>query len=317
VSELDDIRAFLAVVDTGGFGRAAKRLNLAKSIVSRRISRLEAGLGTPLLSRTTRGIYPTDAGLEFKERSRRILDELEEARASIAQRSGGVVGRVRLSVPLSFGVLHIAPILGELALRYPKLEIDAEFTDRIVDLTGERFDLAIRIGRLKDSSLVARRIAPIRAVLVASPDYLARHGAPATPEDIARHECLIYTGSTSDWLFRSGKRWLAIRPQGRLRSDSGEVLLQWAIAGLGIAVSPTFVASDAIGRGAVQPLLTGYPLPEFGMYVVRPPGARVPAKLRVVIDTLVERFAGEPYWDPCQMAAKASQDALQADAFPS
>ena len=190
MSELDDIRAFLAVVETGGFGRAAKRLNLAKSIVSRRISRLEAGLGTPLLSRTARGIYPTEAGVEFKESSRRILDELEEARASIAQRSGGVVGRVRLSVPLSFGVLHIAPILGELALQYPKLEIEAEFTDRIVDLTGERFDLAIRIGQLKDSSLVARRIAPIRAVLLASPGYIEEHGAPATPEDLARHECL-------------------------------------------------------------------------------------------------------------------------------
>jgi DNA-binding transcriptional LysR family regulator len=308
MSELNEIRAFLAVVEAGGFGRAARRLNIAKSIVSRRIARLEAHLGARLLSRTTRGIYPTEAGLEFKERAEHILDELEEARAAIAQRSGGVVGRVRISVPLSFGVLHIAPILGELALRYPKLNIEAEFSDRIVDLIGEHFDLAIRIGRLKDSSLVARRIAPVRAVVVASAAYLAEHGTPATPEDIARHECLIYSGATSDWLFRSGKRWLAVRPQGRLKSDSGEAILQWAIAGLGIAALPTFVASEAIGRGTIQPLLLDYPMPEFGVYAVRPPGPRVPAKVRVLIDAMVERFAGEPYWDPCQMAAIAREE---------
>ena len=312
MSELDEIRAFLAVVEAGGFGRAARRLNIAKSIVSRRITRLEAGLGTSLLGRTTRGIYPTEAGLEFKAHSERILDTLEEARASIARRSGGVVGRVRVSVPLAFGVLHIAPILGDLALAYPKLDIEAEFSDRIVDVIGDRFDLAIRIGRLKDSSLVARRIAPVRAALVASPTYLAAHGRLATPEDLAAHECLIYSGASSDWLFRSGKRWIAVRPQGRLKSDNGEAILQWAIAGLGIAVLPTFIASEAIGGGAVKPLLVDYPLPELGLYAVRPPGARVPAKVRVLIDTIVERFSGEPYWDPCQIAAKAWENGARA-----
>ena len=305
MSELDEIRAFLAVVDTGGFGRAARRLNIAKSILSRRIAKLEAGLGASLLGRTTRGVYPTEAGLEFKAHAERLLDGLEEARAAIAQRGGGVVGRVRVSVPLTFGVLHIAPILGDLALAYPKLDIEAEFSDRIVDVIGERFDLAIRIGRLKDSSLVARRLAPVRAAVLASPGYIARHGEPSTPEDLARHECLIYSGSASDWLFRSGKRWLPIRPQGRLTSDNGEAILRWAVAGLGIAALPTFIASDAIERGLLHPLLMDYPLPEYGIYVVRPPGARVPAKVRVLIDTLVERFAGEPYWDPCQIAAKA------------
>jgi DNA-binding transcriptional LysR family regulator len=309
MSELDEIRAFLAVVEAGGFGRAARRLNIAKSIVSRRISRLEAGLGAPLLSRTTRGIYPTEAGLEFKARAERVLDDLEEARAAIAERSGDVVGRLRLAAPLGFGVRHIAPILTELALRYPRLHIDAEFSDRIVDLVGEQFDLGVRIGRLKDSSLVARRLAPVRAAVVASPAYLAQHGTPATPEDLPRHECIVYTGSTSDWLFHSGKRWVAVRPSGRLKSDSGEAILQWTVAGLGIAALPTFAVSDAIGSGAVKPLLLDHPMPEFGVYTVRPPTARVPAKVRVLIDTLVERFAGEPYWDPCQMAAKDHENA--------
>src|SRR5918996_4214251 len=193
---LDDLRSLVEVVQSGGFNRAAKRLGVSKSIVSRRIARLEAELGTRLLSRTTRGISPTEAGLEFKARSERILAELEEAREAAAQQAGGVVGRLRLSAPLSFGVRHVAPVLAEIAQRHPRLEMNVSYSDRIVDLIGERFDAAIRIGALQDSSLVARRIAPVRSVLVAGPDYLARHGRPSTPADLTRHECLIYTGRT-------------------------------------------------------------------------------------------------------------------------
>jgi DNA-binding transcriptional LysR family regulator len=302
VVALDDLRSFVEVVQSGGFNRAAKRLGISKSIVSRRMARLEAELGSRLLSRTTRGISPTEAGLELKARSERILAELEEAREAVAQQSGGVVGRLRLSAPLSFGVRHVAPVLAEMAQRHPRLEMDVSYSDRLVDLIGERFDAAIRIGALKDSSLVARRIAPVRPVLVASPDYLARRGRPSTPGDLAGHDCLIYTGRTvAEWQFRAGKRSASIRPQGRLCSDSGEAVLQWAIAGLGIAEGPSFLASDAIESGALEPLLLDYARPEYGIYVVRPPGAHVPGKVRVLIDTLVERFGGEPLWDRCLM----------------
>jgi DNA-binding transcriptional LysR family regulator len=314
--ELDDLRCFVEVVESGGFGRAARRLGVSKSIVSRRIARLEADLGARLLSRTTRGISPTEAGLEFKARSERILAELDEAREAVAQQGGGVVGRLRVSVPLSFGVRHVAPVLAELAVRHPRLEMDVSYSDRFVDLIGERFDAAIRIGTLKDSSLVARRIAPVRSVIVASPDYLARKGRPKSPSNLAAHECLIYTGrAVPDWQFRVGKRWISIRPEGRLRSDSGEAILRWVIAGLGIADAPSFLVSDAVESGALEPLLLDYPMPEHGLHVVRPPGAYVPGKVRVLIDALVERFGGEPDWDGCLMNASGlRRDASDADA---
>jgi DNA-binding transcriptional LysR family regulator len=300
--DLDDLRSFIEVVASGGFGRAAKRLGMSKSMVSRRISRMEADLGTPLLSRTTRGISPTEAGLELKERGERILAEVDEATEAVAHKGGGIAGRLRLSVPLSFGVRHVAPVLAEIAKKHPRLEMDVSYSDRLADLIGERFDAAIRIGSLKDSSLIARRIGPVRAILVASPDYLAKHGRPKTPDDLANHECLIYTGSYDpNWVFRAGKRVISIRPQGRLRSDSGEAILQWAVEGLGIAFIPTFILSDDIGSGRLEVLLQEFPLGEGGIYVVRPPGNNVPGKVRVLIDTLVERFGGEPVWDRCLM----------------
>jgi DNA-binding transcriptional LysR family regulator len=300
MSELEDLRSFVEVVESGGFNRAARRLGVSKSIVSRRIARMEAELGTRLLSRTTRGISPTEAGLEFKLRSERILAEFDEAREAVAQQAGEVAGRLRLSAPLAFGVRHIAPVLADLAKRHPRLELDVSYSDRLVDLIAERFDAAIRIGLLRDSSLVARRIAPARSVIVASADYLARKGRPAAPEDLMAHDCLIYTGSVAaDWQFRSGKRTISVRPHGRLRSDSGEAVVAWSIAGLGIAEAPTFIVSDAIERGALEPLLLDYPTLEFGIYAVRPPGSYVPGKVRVLIDTLVERFGDLPVWDRC------------------
>lgn len=167
---------------------------------------------------------------------------------------------------------------------------------------AERFDAAIRIGSLEDSSLIARRIAPVRSALVASPDYLAEYGYPETPEDLLRHQCLDHVGRASpDWLFRSGKRLIAVRPRSRLRADLGETILQWAIAGSGIAELPTFLLSDAIERHQLIPVLRDYPSPERGLYVLRPPGHHVPGKVRALIDLLVARFGGEPVWDRCMM----------------
>jgi DNA-binding transcriptional LysR family regulator len=321
MAELDDIRAFVTIVDTGGFGRAARRLGVSKSIVSRRIGRLEADLGARLLSRTTRGITATEAGLEFKARGEQILQQLDEARAAVAEHGGAVIGRLRLSVPLSFGVRHVAPLLAELAARHPKLQIDAAYSDRFVDLIAERFDAAIRIGTLKDSTLVARRIAPIQGVVLASAGYLARHGRPAVPEDLTRHECLLYTGTAEreQWRFRVGRRWISVRPEGRMRADNGDAILQSAIAGLGVAALPGFLASEAIRSGALEPLLADYPMPEAGLYVVRPPGPHVPGKLRVLIDALVARFGGVPDWDPgrlAQVPAPAVRTAPAADEVP-
>lgn len=302
--EVEDLRCFVEVVESGGFGRAALKLGVAKSILSRRIARMEAALGTRLLDRTARGVSATEAGAEFRQRSERILAELDEATAAMAERSGEVAGRLRVSIPNSFGVRHIAPLLAELAARHPRLELDVEFSDRFADLVGDRFDAAVRIGTLRDSSLVARRIAPARGTVVGSPAYFARHGRPAVPEDIEKHECLIYTGGSGEegagnWPFRSGRRTIAVRPRGRLRTASGEAILEWATAGLGLAYLPSFLASDAIAEGALEPALLDYPSPEIGIYALRPPGPHPPTKVRVFIDALVERFSGVPYWDRC------------------
>ena len=293
MSELDDIRAIVAVIDTGAFARAAKHLRIAKSIVSRRIARLEADLGTRLLNRTTRGVCPTEAGLEFKMRGERILKELAEARDAVARRQGEIAGRLRLALPHAFGARYITPILAKLAMDNPRLEIDASYSDRDVDLVNERFDAAVRVGALKDSSLISRRIAPLREVVVASPTYLSRHGEPLAPNHLSERQCQVQTARPErfPWQFQVGHRRISIVPAGRFHADHLEGLLQTAEAGLGIAVLPSFLAADAIEAGRLVPLLTDFTLLDRNIYVLRPSGAYVPAKVRALIDLLVETFA--------------------------
>jgi len=313
MTEIDDMRAFVEVVESGGFSRAARRLGLSKSIVSRRIARLEEQFGAQLLSRTTRGISPTEAGADFKARSERILAELDEAREAMAHHRGDVVGRLRLSAPITFGVRHVAPLLAMLAERHPRLEVDLALSDRRVDLVAEGFDAAVRIGTPEDSTLVARRITTIYASLAASPDYIAEHGQPQAPEDLARHQCLLYSGmANADWTFEVGKRTLSVRPRGRLRTDNGEAILEWAIAGRGIAALPVFLLSDALERKLLVPVLHGYRMPDTALHVLRPPGQNVPGKVRALIDVMVERFGGEPVWDRCMMAAREAAEAEAA-----
>ncbi len=301
--ELDDLRAFVAVVETGGFSRAAARLGLAKSIVSRRVSRLEASLGgARLLARTTRGVSPTEAGAAFHARCVRVLAELDEAREEVAGREGGVAGTLRIAAPLSFGTAHLAPALARFAAEHPRVALDVAYSDKLVDLVGERFDAAVRIGTLAASSLVARRLATVRLAAVASPAYVGRRGAPERPEDLAAHDCLVYSAGPNGgetWRFRTGRGTVALRPHGRFRADNGEALLAAALEGLGVAVLPTFLAGGAIGSGALLPLLAAFPVPEHGLHVVRPPGGPAPARLRALTDFLAARFGPEPYWDPC------------------
>ena len=296
------MRAFVGVAESGSFSRTATRLGLSKSIVSRRIGRLESELGAKLLARTTRGVSVTDTGQDFARRAVRILAELDEARATVADREGQVVGTLRIAAPLSFGVLHLASALAGFAARYPRLTIDVAYADRFVDLVSDGIDVAVRIGALKDSNLLARRLSPIRNVVVASPGYLERHGVPAAPEDLLRHECLIYSGGVTgeQWRFRVGRRWQTVKAQGRFRSDNGDALREAAVAGLGIARLPTFIASSALDSGAVRVVLPDFPLAELGLYAVWPGGA--PARggrVRAFVDFLAERFGPEPYWDPC------------------
>jgi DNA-binding transcriptional LysR family regulator len=303
--DLADIQAFAEVVDSSGFGRAGKRLGLSKSMVSRRVARLEGELGAQLLSRTTRGVVATEAGLAFKAHADRVLAELDAARDAVAGDDGELTGKLRIAAPLTFGATHLAPVLAELARRHPALSIETEYADRFVDLIAERFDVAVRLGFLADSSLIARRIAPMMAAAIASPGYLAAHGAPQHPSDLARHAALTQGDET--WRFRDGRREIVVRPPSRFRANNAQALLEGVMAGLGVALLPTFILHDAIESGRVVPILRDYPTAEGGLYVVRPPPAGpAPRKVRVLTDLLLERFGGEPYWDACYVKRKAA-----------
>lgn len=291
MQNLEDVLAFVRVVETGGFSRAAHRLGVSKSIVSRRVARLEAELGVRLLNRTTRGIAPTEAGLDFKARCVDILNQLDAAREAVACRERDVAGTLRLSVPLSFGVTRLAPAMAAFAAAFPRVSIDLSFSDRFVDLVGEGFDAAIRIGILSDTSHVARRLGAIEAFVVASPAYLEQHGRPEKPQALADHECLCYSGGAREtWQFRSGRKWLSVRPQGRFRADNGEALRAAAVAGLGITALPDFLLEESIKAGELVRILENYPMPEAGIQLLRPGGGIAPARVAALGDFLVEWF---------------------------
>jgi DNA-binding transcriptional LysR family regulator len=302
--DLDDLRAYLEVARTGSFSRAAAHLSLSKSMVSRRIVRLERSLGTQLLSRTTRGVVVTESGATFGAHAERALAELEVAREAVRGSDGEIDGALRIAAPLSFGATHLAPVLADFALRHPRLHVYASYSDRRVDLMAERFDVAIRLGSLPDSSLIARRIAPMHGVVIATPEYLEKHGTPRTLADLAARDVLL--PGASSWTFLDGKREVRVPVHGRFESDSGEALLAAALAGVGIALLPTFLAGQHIASGKLVPLLREFTIPEFGLYVVRPPPAsHTPRKIAALTDILVERFGGEPYWDACYIERQA------------
>jgi DNA-binding transcriptional LysR family regulator len=300
MSDFDDILAFTRVVELESYTKAARRLGISKSMVSRRVARLEGKLGTRLLVRSTRGLTPTEAGRLFAERAARALVELDDAQTAIAEGERDPSGSLRIAAPLSFGIMHLGPALAEFAQQHPRIAIDVAFSDRFVDLVEDGFDAAVRIGILKDSSLVGRKLSPIRALIAASPDYLARHGRPATPRDLLQHRCLTYSGAGSEeqWRFRVRGRWQTIKPAGLFRADNGEALRDAAVAGLGITALPSFILSPALESGALEPILTDFAVPERGLYVLRHGGAP-PLRLRLLIDFLAARFGPEPYWDPC------------------
>jgi DNA-binding transcriptional LysR family regulator len=285
--ELEDLRTFVDVADAGGVSPAARRLGVSKSIVSRRLARLEEALGVQLLSRTTRGAVLTEAGATFREHAVRVATELDTAQDAVSP-EGDVRGLLRIAAPLSFGPTHLAPVFAELARRHPLLHLHAAYSDRFVDLVGEGFDAGVRVGYLPDSNLVARRICAIGGKIVASPGYIATHGAPQTPEDLPKHEALMQ-GSESWRLVHRGKT-IVVHPRGRFKADNGAALLAAALAGLGVAGLPDFLIEEHIASGALIPVLCAYPPPEAGLYVVRPPGNFPIRKVRVLIEILIEHF---------------------------
>jgi DNA-binding transcriptional LysR family regulator len=290
-----DIQAFVAVADAGGLTPASGRLGVSKSIVSRRIARLEKSLNTRLLTRTTRGTSLTESGATFREHATRIAAEADAARDAIST-EGKVRGRLRVAAPMSFGATHFAPVLAELATRYPELEIQASYSDRTVDMVTEGFDAAIRLGNLPDTNLVARRIVTFGGRLVASPAYLAKRGAPRTPEELQTHD--LISRVNEEWPLAHEGQTITLHPRSRFTADNGAALVPAVVAGLGISLLPNFLIADPVARGELVVVMPDYPMPEAGIYVVRPPGGSAPCKVRVLIDIIVEKFGQTKCTEP-------------------
>lgn len=285
--DIQDLQTFVEVADAGGISPAALRLGVSKSVVSRRLARLEAELGVQLLARSTRGAALTEAGATFRDHAARACAEIEIARETILP-TGELCGRLRVAAPLSFGPAHFAPVLAELARRHPQLQVHTSYSDRFVDLIAEGFDCAIRVGNLPDSNLVARRVGPLMGKFVASPDYIRRHGAPQTPDELAAHQAVMQ--GTEAWQLLDDDKIVSVRPQGRFKADSGVALAVAAAAGLGVAVLPDYLIDDYIAAGALVPVMTRHPPPPAGIYVIRPPGQHPARKVRVLTELLIECF---------------------------
>lgn len=304
--DLDDVKAFLAVAEAGSVSGAALAMATSKSVLSRRVARLEDDLGARLFTRSSKGITPTEAGEALLARAAHAFEELSEALNDAAQRSGELTGLLRVTAPIAFGNAHLGGFLVDFMRDHPKLRLDASYTNGRADILAEGFDVAVRMGALPDSTLVARRIAPMRVAVAASPDYLAKYGAPVRPRDLAAHECITYGVPEGDlWRFRGKDRVTSIRVTGRIRLDNAETILAAARAGMGIVALPTFVLAEALRSGALVPLLTMFPMIEQALFAVRPPGPP-PAKTRAFIDALAIRFGPEPYWDALSTVAESA-----------
>ena len=284
---IEDLQTFIEVADAGGVSPAARRLNVAKSIISRRLLRLETRLGIQLLARTTRGAAVTEAGSAFREYAARIVAEFDAAREVILP-AGDLRGRFRIAAPISFGPTHIAPVLAEMARRHPLLHIHTSYSDRIVDLIGEGYDCAIRVGHLQSSNLIAKRVGSIHGKLVASPEYVKTYGAPEAPHELLEHQSLMQGAET--WRFMDGNKSIAINPQGRFKADNPTALAAAAVAGLGLGYLSDSVTEEHIKCGALVPVMVRYPPMLGGIHIVRPQSPHPTRKIRVLTEMLVERF---------------------------
>ncbi len=294
------MQTFVKVVEAGSITLAAERLGVGKSVVSRRLAELESRLGVQLFQRTTRRLNLTESGRGFHERCQRILADLDEAELAVSQDHASLRGKLRVALPLSFGLHHLSPLIREFSQLHPDIDFDLDFNDRQIDLMQEGFDLAIRIAKLADSSLIARRLTVIRHIACASPDYLAQHGTPKTPEELGQHVGLGYSNTVNPGL------WTYTNPSGetkstripiKLTSNNGDFLCQMAVAGHGILLHPSFYLSEAIRQGELVPLLHRYHWPELNAYAVYPATRHLSTRVRAFIDFLAGKFTDDPYWD--------------------
>jgi len=294
-----EMRVFARVVATGGLSAAAREVGLSTAMVSRRLAALESRLGVRLVNRTTRSLRLTDEGASYYESCCRVLGEIEEANAAVSAGREAAQGALRVALPAAFGNQYVAPLIPQFAARYPAVQLLLSLSDRNVNLVEEGFDLAIRIAQLADSSRAARKLAPNRRVVCATPEYLRRQGVPRTPADLAHHNCLLSRDFSSSWEYKDpdGKPGV-VRVNGRYVCDNWEVLRQWVLAGMGVALKSTWDVRPHLESGALVSLLPGYSFhTDVAIYAVYPHRRHLPAKTRVFIEFLAESFGPEPFWD--------------------
>jgi DNA-binding transcriptional LysR family regulator len=296
--KLDGIVTFVKVAEAGSLSEAARRLNLAKSVISDRLMELERTLGTSLIHRTTRKLTLTEDGAAFLERAVRIAEDVEDTVANMAERRGKLAGPLRLSAPVTFGRLHLGPAVYPFLTMNPDIELTLDLDDRRADAAADGFDAVIRNGAIEDSRLIAWKLAPSRRVLVASPAYLEIYGAPKAIEDLEVHRGIFYTNrGAADWRFTRQKRAVTVRSKIGLRVNNGDLIRDAAIAGLGIALLPSFIANEAVKSSALRVLDIGASAePEF-IYIAHAEGRQPSTKLRALADHLRKAFGDPPYWD--------------------
>ncbi|HTJ98763.1 MAG TPA: LysR family transcriptional regulator [Bordetella sp.] len=301
MENLNALRVFAKVAETRSFTDAAKHLGLTSSAVSKAITRLEQELGVRLLHRTTRSVGLTNDGASFFERCQQILADVQDAENSLNRSRAAPHGRLRVHMPVGFGRRVIVPHLSGFIERFPDLVLDAELSDRMVDLAYEGIDVAVQIGELADARLIGRRLCNLRFVACAAPEYLARHGEPATPDDLDRHHCLAYvllhTGRYREWQFVKDGRTFGKTVSGRLNINNAESLLEAATAGLGVAMISNFIAADALRDGRLRPILTDYVALGPQVSAVYLPSKNLSPKVRAFVDFLSDLIASNPHWD--------------------
>ena len=295
--KFDGIAAFVATAEAGSISAASRRLGLAKSVVSESLAELERSLGNRLIQRTTRKLSLTEGGQMFLPRAQRILREAEEASAELAARSGTLAGPLRLSAPVSFGILHLGPALNTFIAQHREIDVSLELDDRFVDAMAEGFDAVLRHGAVGDTRQIARRLAVSRRLLVASPAYLAEHGNPRSLAELAQHRGVLYANREGDWRFSAGHGWSVVRPKAALRVNNGLVMRDAAAAGLGIALLPTFLLHGSIKSGALVALDVGAESEGAELFITYARDHGASAKIRALADDLRRSFGDPPYWD--------------------
>ena len=311
MDRLTSMEIFARVAEAKSFSEAARRLKLSKSSVSKHVMALEDRLGARLLNRTTRRLSLTEVGTAYHEWCARIISDVEEAESSVTRLHTEPRGTLRINAPMSFGTLHLAPAIPDFLVRYPGVQVDLTLNDRFVDLVEEGFDVSIRIGQLADSSLIARRLTPIRTVACASPGYLRAHGRPSTPADLAGHNCLVYSYLTAGdvWIFSGPAGEVTVRVSGNFRVNNGDAMRAAALRGLGIVLIPSFIVGGDLRSGALEAVLIDYAGREAAAYAIYPHNRHMSAKLRVFVDFLARRFGRDPYWDQTATGASHSDSA--------